>query len=94
MITGYAAAKIVNAALAHYEVIDQKTGETKEIPPQMIYTYVSKGYIPSTDKKIKEGDLQEWLKGYLLRNGVKFEEQNENDKIEGQEELDLEGAMK
>lgn len=94
-MTPYAAAKIVNAVLETLE-----TG--KQIPPQMMYNYANKQYIKSTRDgqnkiQIVEDDLQEWLKKYVKKNfDIDLDEQNDNvedDKIEGQEELDLEGAM-
>jgi len=60
MMTPYAAAKIVNTEL-------KQRGVEKEIPPQMMYTYVKKGYIPSTDKKIKLADLETWFAAYFAK---------------------------
>jgi hypothetical protein len=42
------------------------------LPPQMFYTYVKKGYIPSfkaADGKVKvsEVDLAKWFTGYLAK---------------------------
>jgi hypothetical protein len=59
MMTPYAAHKLVNAQLADHEL--------KAIPPQMIYNYVKKGYIPSTDGKVSEDDVQAWTDGYVER---------------------------
>lgn len=65
-VTPYAAAKIVNAALA-------EAGLTKAIPPQMMYNYttgrLNKGKVPyipvDADGKITVADLQVWLTAYL-----------------------------
>lgn len=61
-MTPYAAAKIVNARLV-------EEGISKEIPPQMIYNYVSKKYIASElvdgKKRVTEEGLNEWLLGYV-----------------------------
>lgn len=59
-LTPYACAKIVNAEL-------EKLGINKQLPPQMLYTYVSKGYIKSTEKKVALEDLQEWFVGYVTK---------------------------
>lgn len=59
-LTPYAAAKLVNEQL-------KKDGLDKKIPPQMMYTYTSKGYIPSTDKKIDEVDLMKWYVTYKAK---------------------------
>jgi hypothetical protein len=73
-MTPYAAAKIVNAALKEYQVIDTKTDEIKIIPPQMMYTYAKKSYIATDDNgKITEEGLQEWIIKYLTKQGVKFQ---------------------
>jgi hypothetical protein len=60
MMTAYAAAKIVNAEL-------KARGLVKQIPPQMIYQYVSKGMIPSTDKRISMQDLEAWFEKYYAK---------------------------
>lgn len=77
-MTPYAAAKIVNAAIA-------KEGISKEIPPQMIYNYVGKGYIRSElvdgKKRVTDEGLNEWLLGYinkLLGKSVTIEETDSN----------------
>lgn len=61
-MTPYKASKIVNATLT-------KEGIKKEIPPQMIYNYVGKGYIKSElvdgKKRVTEEGLNEWLLGYV-----------------------------
>jgi hypothetical protein len=63
-MTPYAATKIVNAALA-------AAGVDKTLPPQMLYNYAKKGYIPtSADGKISEADLEAWLTKYLAKQGV------------------------
>lgn len=65
-VSPYAAAKLVNEILSGYGL--------KNIPPQMMYNYVAKGYIPSTDKKINVEDLHEWTIKYLTKKGINVEE--------------------
>ena len=73
-MTPYAAAKIVNAALKEYGIIDPKTDETKVIPPQMMYTYAKKSYIGTDESgKITDEGLQVWLVKYLQKQGVTFQ---------------------
>jgi hypothetical protein len=62
--TPYKAAKVVNAQL-------KDLGIEKVLPPQMFYTYVAKGFIPSTDKMISEEDLRDWFLKYYNKNFVK-----------------------
>lgn len=75
--TPYAAAKIANAVFAEAGI--------KEIPPQMVYNYVSKGMIPSTlvdgKKRVSEEDLQNWIKKYAAKKGyvVSFEDEIDED---------------
>lgn len=61
-LTAYAASKIVN------DVLDEQ-GLNKTIRPQMIYNYVSKGYIKSyqVDGKtyVDVEDFGRWLKEYV-----------------------------
>lgn len=64
-VSPYAAAKLVNAVLVEVGL--------KEIPPQMMYNYVKKGYIPSVDKKINVSDLHEWTTKYLAKKGITLE---------------------
>lgn len=59
-VTPYGAAKIVN------ELLKEK-GIEKVLPPQMFYTYVKKGYIPSTDGKITSTDLATWVEKYITK---------------------------
>jgi hypothetical protein len=70
-LTPYACAKIVNDEL-------KKDGFDKKLPPQMIYTYVRKAYIPSTmvdgKRKVDLVDLQKWYKGYVEKQKAKTEE--------------------
>jgi len=61
MLTPYAAAKIVNTLLA-------EAGVEKTLPPQMFYTYVKKGYIPSTDGRIDPKDLAVWAEKYIAKH--------------------------
>lgn len=66
--TAYAAAKLVNLELA-------KLG-LPNIPAQMIYNYVGKGYIKSTvngegKKVVSEADLATWFVGYVEKKASK-----------------------
>jgi hypothetical protein len=65
-ITAYAAAKLVNAALAEANVL-KADGAPKTIPPQMVYTYVRKGYIASVDGLVVVSEFKVWLGEYLAR---------------------------
>lgn len=62
-LTPYACAKVVNAEL---EELGLPT-----IPPQMMYTYVNKGYIASFlrdgKKRVSELDLAKWFQGYVAK---------------------------
>jgi hypothetical protein len=73
-MTPYAGTKIVNGWLA-------KAGVDKKLPPQMIYTYVAKGYIASyeTDeldskgepkKVVDEAQLLTWFVKYATKNNI------------------------
>lgn len=82
LVSPYAAAKLVNEILSEHDL--------KNIPPQMMYNYVAKGYIPSTDKKIKVEDLHEWMVSYLTKKGINVEEtETESEVHEDQLELDV-----
>lgn len=61
LLTPYECAKVVNGML-------QAAGVDKVLPPQMFYTYVKKGMIPATDKRVRPADLQKWAEGYFARN--------------------------
>lgn len=84
LMTPYQAAKLINAALAAAGVVDTKKGGTKQIPPQMVYTYVRKGYIPSEFGRVAQSDVEEWLAGYLAKQSkaVADPEQHEFDLAE------------
>lgn len=76
ILTPYAAAKIVNTELENLHI-------EKTLPPQMIYQYVTKGYIPSVlvegKKRIKEEDLRTWFVTYVQKNfNTKIETQDPN----------------
>jgi hypothetical protein len=62
-MTGYKMTKMVNQVL-------QDNG-LKTIPAQMVYQYISKGWIPSQDvngqKLVTEQDAQEWTTRYVTR---------------------------
>ena len=66
--TAYAAAKLVNAELEQLGL--------PVIPAQMVYNYVSKGYIKSTvntegKKVVSEADLATWFVGYVQKKADK-----------------------
>lgn len=66
-MTGYQAAKLVNAAL-------EAAGVEKTIPAQMMYNYLKKGYIlKNEDGTVNEESLTEWLAKYLTKQGVTIE---------------------
>lgn len=65
--TCYKAAKyVVNPVL--------KEKGYKEIPPQMLYNYTKKGFIPTVTVQgqnlIEEGALHEWLNKYITKKEV------------------------
>ena len=64
LMTPYAATKIVNAILTENGL--------KAIPPQMMYNYTKKGYIPSENGRITEESLMTWLAKYLTKKGVEL----------------------
>jgi len=81
--TPYKCAKIVN------EILKERNIE-RSLPPQMFYNYVSKGYIPSTDKKVAHDELMKWFEGYFNKNILKVTETPNEDNIdENQLELEL-----
>jgi hypothetical protein len=63
-MTPYKAAALVNAQL-------KEQGFEKQLPPQMLYTYVSKGYIKSVEvdgkKRVTHEALTEWFVGYVAK---------------------------
>ena len=64
-MTGYKASQLVNKAL-------EDNGIDKQIPAQMIYNYLKKGYIKkNSDGSVNEESLIEWLNKYLEKQGVK-----------------------
>lgn len=64
-MTPYKAAKLVNLAL-------KENGIDKEIPPQMMYNYTSKGFIKkNADGTVNEESFAKWLQKYLEKQGVK-----------------------
>jgi hypothetical protein len=62
-LTPYGCAKVVNKEL---EELGLPT-----LPPQMMYTYVNKGYIDSFikdgKKRVSELDLAKWFQGYVAK---------------------------
>lgn len=92
-MTPYKAAQVLNSVLVELEI-------DFEIRPQMIYNYCGKSYIKAgktADGKwdVAEEDLFDWFKKYVEKKYkvVYSIDEVEDDKIEGQEELDLESAM-
>ena len=90
-LTGYAAAKIANEIFAEAGI--------KQIPPQMVYNYISKKMIPSTPviengktvKKVALSDLQAWISKYAAKKGIEisFEVEEELSEAEiAERELD------
>jgi hypothetical protein len=68
-MTPYAAATLINAQL-------KEMGFEKKLPPQMLYTYVGKGYIKSVEvdgkKRVTNEALATWFVGYVNKlNGNK-----------------------
>ncbi|MGA2412775.1 MAG: hypothetical protein ABSG46_20625 [Candidatus Binataceae bacterium] len=59
-ISPYRAAQLVNEMF-------RELGLTKQIPPQMIYTYVRKGYITATDRRIDRQSFETWARPYIER---------------------------
>jgi len=63
-MTPYKAAREVNTQLA-------ELGIEKELPPQMLYTYVTKGYIKSVEvdgkKRVTAEALAEWFVSYVTK---------------------------
>ena len=64
--TPYRATKIVN------EMIKDR-GVERTLPPQMLYNYTAKGYIPSTKtedgkRTVTHQDLVTWFEGYFQKN--------------------------
>jgi hypothetical protein len=86
-LTAYAVAKAANKALVERGL--------KEIPPQMVYTYVRKGYIPSTivdnQSVVSIQDAQDWISKYVAQKLEKAAKAAEVDEVvEDTEELDEE----
>jgi hypothetical protein len=84
LVSPYAAAKIVNGWLA-------TDGVQKKLPPQMLYMYVSKGYIKSVEmpegskckRMVSEDQLATWYAGYMKKTSpVQVEEVEEIENIE------------
>jgi hypothetical protein len=63
-MTPYKAATLVNAQL-------KEQGFEKQLPPQLLYTYVSKGYIESVEvdgkKRVTQEALTKWYVGYVAK---------------------------
>ena len=73
-VTGYEASKLVNEMLKIYN--ERNNTSFKSIPPQMIYNYKSKGYIPSVVINGKEmilvEALESWFNSYITKKLVKL----------------------
>lgn len=70
--TGYKAAKyVVNPALVEAGI--------KEVPPQMMYNYIKKGFFDTVEVNgqnlIKEESLLEWLNKYITKKQDKVTEE-------------------
>lgn len=63
MFSGYKMSKVVNVRLVENSL--------KEIPPQMIYQYISKGYIKSVTENgkrfVTEEVMNEWCDKYITK---------------------------
>lgn len=63
--SGYGATKVINERL--------KAENLPEIPPQMVYQYISKGMIKASGqkgdrgRKVTEATLTEWLERYVAK---------------------------
>jgi len=70
--TAYKATKVVNKKLDDYNI--------KNIPPQMIYNYVGKGYIQhevvNNQKVIHEDVLNIWIDKYINKKLEAIQESN------------------
>jgi hypothetical protein len=66
-LTGYKFTKRINEELAVHGL--------KEIPPQMVYNYISKGYIKSVEvdgkRFVTEADANEWQAKYVAKRTQK-----------------------
>lgn len=62
-LTGYRLAKKVNEVLEHFEL--------KSIPPQMVYNYIKKGFIPTTEVNgqalVTNEDAVTWVHKYVSK---------------------------
>jgi hypothetical protein len=92
LVTGYAGAKILNAILT--------ANGRDEVPAQLVYQYMSKGFIYTVelngkkyidlngtqdDPKNSKGDFGPWMVKYLARKGIVLEQPA--DENENQEAL-------
>jgi len=62
-LTGYQTAKVVNEMLAARGL--------KAIPPQMVYNYIKKGYIPSQHGQVTLEAAAEWADAYVAKRAAK-----------------------
>lgn len=87
LVSPYGAAKVINGWL-------EMDGINKKLPPQMVYSYVSKGYIKSVEmpegakcRRMITGDqLKEWYDRYVgktVEEVVEVEETIENLEVDG-----------
>lgn len=63
MLTGYAVAKKVNELLV--------SADLKVIPPQMVYNYISKGYIASENGLVTVEEAARWASEYITKKLTK-----------------------
>jgi hypothetical protein len=61
LMTPYGAAQLINQTL-------RTMGSEKVIRPQMVYNYVKKGYIPSSEGRVSYEDLMDWFQKYCEKN--------------------------
>lgn len=63
LLTGYQTAKVVNEMLTMRGL--------KVIPPQMVYNYIKKGYIPSVNGQVTLTAASEWADAYVAKRATK-----------------------
>lgn len=74
-LTAYECSKVVNSKLKELDI--KVADKVKQLPPQMFYTYVGKGYIPSDEHNlVTVTDLAQWFKDYLPKLVRRIENAN------------------
>lgn len=63
MLTAYAVTKLLNTVLIENDL--------KPVPPQMLYNYVAKSMIPSSNKRISQSDADLFIATQLERRLAK-----------------------